>query len=192
MRKLKLQVQMTVDGYVARPNGELDWTTHQWDEKLVTFVNELTDSSDTILLGRKMTDGFVNYWEGVVNNHPDSPEFAFAQKMVNKPKVVFSRTLHQSTWNNTKVAYGDLAEEVTHLKNLPGNDLIVYGGAGFVSSLIKHGLIDEFYLFINPVTIGDGLAIFNETTDKQTMTLVKSIPFDCGIIVLHYEPKRSE
>ena len=191
MRKLKLQVQMTVDGYVAGLNGELDWMTQPWDNKLVAFVNELTDSSDTILLGRNMTDGFVNYWEGVVNNQPDSPEFAFAQKMVNTPKVVFSRTINQSVWNNTTVANGDLVEEVTRLKRLPGTDLIVYGGATFVSSLIQHSLIDEFYLFVNPVAIGEGMAIFDQLGGRQALTLLKCIPFDGGIVVLHYESNRS-
>ena len=75
MRKLKLQVQISVDGFVAGPNGELDWMTPNFDPKLIEFINALTDSSDTILLGRKMTDGFVNYWENVVNNQPDSPEY---------------------------------------------------------------------------------------------------------------------
>ena len=72
MRKLKLQVQMSVDGFVAGPNGELDWMTWSHSEGLLKFINILTDSSDTILLGRKMTDGFENYWEGVLKN-PDSP-----------------------------------------------------------------------------------------------------------------------
>src|ERR1700759_1268670 len=101
MRKVKLQMQISVDGYVAGPNGELDWMIWNLDDKLLQFINSLTDSSDTILLGRKMTDGFVNYWENVVNNQPDSPEFSFAKKMVDTPKVVFSKTVTASRWNNT-------------------------------------------------------------------------------------------
>src|SRR5262245_53782325 len=92
MRKLKLQMQMTVDGYVAGPEGQLDWMTFAMDEHLIAFITQLTDTSDTILLGRKMTPGFVTYWEGVLGN-PDSPEYAFAQKMVGLEKVVFSRTV---------------------------------------------------------------------------------------------------
>ena len=82
MRKLKLQMQITVDGFVAGPNGELDWMTWAMDEKAVALVNHLADTSDTILMGRKMTPGFVTYWEGV---KPDSPEYDFAQKMVGIP-----------------------------------------------------------------------------------------------------------
>lgn len=193
MRKLKLQVQMTIDGFVAGPNGELDWMSFQpWDDQLTAFVNELTDSSDTILMGRNMTDGFVNYWEGVVNSGPENPEFTFAQKMVNTPKVVFSRTLTQSVWNNTTVARGDLADEVNRLKRLPGKDIIVYGGATFVSSLIQHGLIDEFYLCINPAAIGKGMPIFAALDHRQHLTLVNATPFDSGEVVLHYKPKRDE
>ncbi|HEX7139082.1 MAG TPA: dihydrofolate reductase family protein, partial [Vicinamibacterales bacterium] len=76
MRQLKLQMQITVDGHVGGPQGELDWMTFDMDERLLAFINELTDSSDTILLGRKMTPGFVAYWEGVLTK-PDSPEYSF-------------------------------------------------------------------------------------------------------------------
>ncbi len=182
---------MTVDGYVAGPAGELDWMTWNIDEKLETLINELTDSSDTILLGRKMTDGFVNYWEGVVNNQPDSPEFSFAKKMIDTPKVVFSNTLDNSSWNNTTLAKGDLVDEITKLKSQNGQDLIVYGGATFVSALIKHRLIDEFYLFINPTAIGNGMSIFNQLDRSQALNLVKATSFECGIVVLQYEPKRA-
>ena len=73
MRKLKLQMQTTIDGFVAGPEGQLDWMTFDMDEKLLHFINELTDSSDTILMGRKMTGDFITYWENVVNNQPRSP-----------------------------------------------------------------------------------------------------------------------
>lgn len=186
MRKLKLQMQISVDGFVAGPNGELDWMTANFDPKLIEFINALTDSSDTILLGRKMTDGFVNYWENVVNNQPDSPEYSFARKMVETPKVVFSRTLDESKWNNTRLARGDLVEEVTHLKNQAGKDMIVYGGAGFVSALIQAGLIDEFNLFVNPIMINKGMRIFDSLDQRQALTLQQATAYECGIVVLTY------
>jgi dihydrofolate reductase len=88
------------------------------------------------------------------------------------------------------MAKGDLAEEITKIKKQPGKDIIAYGGATFVSALIKHGLIDEFHLFINPAAIGNGMPIFRELVSNQDLKLVKATSFDCGIVVLHYEPKR--
>lgn len=187
MRKLKLQVQMTLDGFVAGPNGELDWMNMNWDNGIMNYVSELTDSIGTILLGRKMTEGFVSYWTKVVSK-PSSPEYAFGKKMVDTPKVVFTKTLDKSKWENTSIAKGELGEEIKKLKNQGGKDIIVYGGAGFVSSLIKAGLIDEYHLFVNPAVIGSGMTIFKYINGKRNLKLVKSIPFDCGIVLLHYEP----
>ena len=120
MRKLKLQMQITVDGFVAGPNGELDWMTFNMDDdKLIEHINSITDSSDTILMGRKMTDGFVNYWTGVLKN-PESPEYAFARKMVDYAKVVFTKTLDKPAWPNTVLAKGDIVEEVNQRKNQQG------------------------------------------------------------------------
>jgi dihydrofolate reductase len=185
MRKLKLQVQITVDGFVAGPNGELDWKTSNMDDKILAYINSLTDASDTILMGRKMTDGFVNYWIGVLEN-PESPMYAFARRMVEYPKVVFTKTLDESAWPNTVLAKGDIVEEVNRLKNQQGKDLIAYGGAGFVSSLIKHNLIDEYHLFVNPVAIGSGMKIFSEFGGRFRLKQVDATPYECGITVHKY------
>ena len=189
MRKLKLQVQMSVDGYVATPTGELDWMTWDWDDALVNYVNELTGSMDTILLGRKMTDGFISHWAKVAND-PTDPTHTSGKIFTDTPKVVFTKTLKKSSWPNTDIATGDLVDEINRLKRQNGKDIIVYGGASFVASLVKHQLIDEFHLFVNPAVLGDGLTIFNTVDRRQTLTLVNAIPFDCGIVLLHYEPKQ--
>ena len=189
LRKLKLQVQMSIDGYIAGPNGEMDWLVWNWDDNLKEYVNKLTESIDTILLGRKMTDGFISYWSDVMAK-PDHPEYKFAKKMIEIPKVVFTTTLNKSGWVNTEIATGDLTVEINTLKRQDGKkDIIVYGGASFDSSLIKAGLIDEFYLFVNPAAIGNGMTIFKDLNEMQKFTLVKSIAFECGIVLLHYEPR---
>jgi dihydrofolate reductase len=191
LRKLKLQVQMSVDGYIAGPNGEMDWMVWNWDDKLKEYVNELTESIDTILLGRKMTGGFISYWSDVMTK-PDDPGYAFAKKMIETPKVVFTKTLNKSEWGvNTDIATGDLTDEINKLKRQNGKDIIVYGGASFDSSLIEAGLIDEFHLFVNPAAIGNGMTIFKDLNEMQKFILVKSIAFDCGIVLLHYEGKRA-
>ncbi len=189
MRKLKLQVQMTVDGFIAGPNGEMDWGTWDWDDELKQYVTELTEPIDCIVLGRKLAEGFIPHWAAVAAN-PEHPEFTAGQKFTDTPKVVFTKTLNKSAWDNTVLATGDLVNEIAKLKKQEGQDIIAYGGATFVSALIRHGLIDEYHLFINPAAIGKGMAIFNELDGKQNLALVKSIAFDCGIVVLNYEPKR--
>jgi len=183
MRRLKLQMQITVDGFVAGPEGQLDWMTFAMDEKLLAFITKLTDTSDTILMGRKMTEGFVKYWENV---KPSSPEYAFAEKMVGMPKVVFSRTVKQIEGKNVRLENGALVEAVNRLKNAPGKDLIVYGGATFVSSLIENGLIDELNLFVNPVAIAKGMRIFYE---RRPFTLASSVGYASGIVVNTYKPQ---
>ncbi|MEZ4964215.1 MAG: dihydrofolate reductase family protein [Saprospiraceae bacterium] len=186
MRKVKLQIQMSIDGYVARPNGENDWMTWNPDDQFVGFLHSMIDASDTILLGRKMTDDFVSHWENAVRNNPDN---LFAKKMVDTPKVVFTKTLEQSTWNNTTLAKGDLAQEIANLKEQDGKDMIVYGGAGFVSSLIKENLIDEYHLIVNPTAIGDGMAIFKLLDRTQRFIPIESRLYPGGKTVLSYRPQ---
>ena len=180
---------MTADGYVAGPNGEMDWMTFNWDEALKQYVAQLTAPVDSIVLGRKLAEGFIPYWNSVAA-HPEDPQYLAGKKFTDTPKVVFTQTLDQSAWDNTVLAKGDLAGEINKLKEQKGKDIIAYGGARFVSELIKQGLIDEYHLFINPVAIGKGLTIFNALEQKKDLTLVKATAFDCGIVVLHYEPKR--
>ncbi|MEO5998717.1 MAG: dihydrofolate reductase family protein [Chitinophagaceae bacterium] len=185
MRRLKLQMQQTVDGYVAGPNGELGWMQMDSGEKSPKYANDLIDSVDTLLMGRKMTEEFITYWENMVNNQPDSPWFSFAQKMVNIPKIVLSKTITSIAGKNISVENGDLVSVVNNLKNKSGKDMLVYGGANFVASLIKNNLIDEFNLIVNPIAIGNGLKIFTDTT-KLKLTNSKS--FGCGEVMLQYKP----
>ncbi|MDW0272001.1 MAG: dihydrofolate reductase family protein [Nitrososphaeraceae archaeon] len=190
MRKLRLQVQMSVDGCIAGPNGEMDWMVGLLDDELIKYAYKITDSVDTILMGRKMTDGFISFWLDVMNK-PDDPWYAFSKKMIEIPKVVFTKTLNKSRWINTDIATGNLIEEVSKIKSQNGGDIIVYGGASFDSSLIKEKLIDEFYLFINPLAIGNGMTIFKDLNEIQKYTLIESKAFESGKILLRYEVKKN-
>ena len=183
MRKLKLQVQTTVDGYIAGINGEMDWTAQDWDDELKKYVGEITEPVDCIILGRKLAQGFIPYWA----SHPEEEG---ADKFNRTKKVVFTKSLGKSEWDNTVLAKGDLVEEITKLKKQDGKDIIAYGGATFVSALIKHALIDEFHLFINPIAIGNGMSIFKNLDRRQNLVFVKSTSFGCGIVVLNYAPQR--
>jgi dihydrofolate reductase len=186
MRKLKLQIQMTIDGFVAGPNGEQDWV---WlagpDESGFQKIIELADSCDTILLGRKMTREFIDHWENMVDNLPDNPAQPLAQLMVKMRKVVFSRTQTAIAGRNVEVENGDLATAVKALKKEPGKDIMVYGGASFVSSLIDQDLIDEYFIIRNPVAIGNGLSIFKE---RKILKLESSITFKNGKVLNKYLP----
>jgi dihydrofolate reductase len=187
MRKLKLQVQMTLDGFVAGPDGQLDWMwiPGERDETFFSKVIELADSCDIILLGRKMTPGFIDHWENVVDNQPDSPEQSLAQRMVNMRKIVFSCTQTAINGRNLEVENGDLAAAIQALKKEPGKDIMVYGGANFVSSLISQNLIDEYFIFSNPVAIGNGLSIFKE---EKLLKLDSSTSYKNGKILNKYLP----
>jgi dihydrofolate reductase len=187
MRKLKLQMQLSVDGFVAGPNGEMDWMVWDWDDVLINYVTKLTEPVDCIIMGHNLAAGFIPHWAAVAAN-PDNPEYVFGKKMTDTPKIVFTRTLKKPEWKNTALAKGDLEEEISHLKNQEGKDIIVYGGARFVSGLIQQNLIDEYHLFINPAVLGNGMPIWRELKEKINLKLLKTTMSSSGIAILCYEP----
>jgi dihydrofolate reductase len=184
MRKLKLQMQMSLDGFIAGPNGEMDWITWEWGDKLKEYVKDITAPVDTILLGRVLAEGFIPVWK---ERSAGADADEFTHQMVNTPKVVFSKTLKVYKWENTTLA-SNIVADVKKLKAQAGGDIVAYGGARFAASLIKHNLIDEYHLFVNPAAIGKGMPIFNELQNKFNLKLVKAQGFDCGITVLCYTP----
>ncbi|GAB3503104.1 dihydrofolate reductase family protein [Emticicia fontis] len=177
---------MSVDGFVSTgPNDEQQWVTWAWEE-ISSDVLALADSADTILIGRKLAIDYIPYWESVYTN-PEDEMYEVSKRVVNHKKVVFTQTLEKSEWNNTELATGDLVEEVNHLKKQEGKDIIVYGGSSFVANLVQAGLIDEFYLFINPVALGNGESVFSNLQDWQRFKLKQSTVYNCGIILMTYE-----
>ena len=187
MGKLKLQVQMTLDGFVARPNGELDWMCGSGNgmKPFYRKLIELADTCDTILLGRKMTREFIDHWENVLDNQSHSVEHALSERMVNMRKIVFSRTQTDINGRNLEVENGDMVAAVRALKEQSGKDIMVYGGAAFVSSLISQNLVDEYYIFRRPVAIGGGLSIFKE---QRQLLLERSIAYKNGTLLNKYLP----
>jgi dihydrofolate reductase len=177
MRKLKLQVQMTIDGFAAGPNGENDWVfISGGDEAGLQKIIDLADSSDTLLLGRKLAQsGFIDYWQNLADNGPDGQQRTLAQRI----------TETAISGNNVEVENGDLATAVQALKNQPGKDILVYGGVDFVSSLISLNLIDEYFIITCPVAIGSGLSIFKE---KKILKLESSIAYNNGKVLNKYLP----
>lgn len=184
MRKLVLQMQISVDGYVAGPNGEMDWMSWGWGDDIKAYVKDLHEPVDTIVMGRKLAEGFIPHWAAAIQTPEGNDEFS--RKMVGTPKVVFSQTLTDSAWENTSLATGDLVAEINKLKAAPGSDIITYGGSGFASALIKAGLVDDYHLFVNPTAIGNGMPIFKLLDGKLSLKLVKAHPFEVGIVALNY------
>ena len=170
LRRLNLQVQLSVDGYMAGCRGEMDWLTLDWDEALKQYVADLTEPVDWIVLGRKLAQSFIPHWAAVAEN-PDEPEFKAGQKFTATPKVVFSRTLTELAGPNTVVVTGELTQEIRALKNQPGQTIMAHGGSSFVWALLQAGLIDEFHLFVNPTAIGSGLSFSTTLAGRQPLTL---------------------
>ncbi len=187
-RKLKLQMQTSLDGFVSTgPNDEQGWVTWALAE-IQNDVLEISDSTDTILLGRKLAVDYIPFWLDTATK-PDHEMIELAKRIVSARKIIFSKTLDKAAWPNTELAKGDLVEEVDRLKQAPGKGLVVYGGSEFVSALIEKGLIDEFHFFVNPVVLGKGVPVFNQLNAIQQLKLKRSKTYPCGIVLLSYEKK---
>jgi dihydrofolate reductase len=188
MRKLHLQMQMSVDGFVSTgPNDEQKWVTLVWAE-IKTYVIGLLDATDTILIGRKLAVDYIPHWQGVAKQ-PNDPFHGVAERICQARKVVFTKTVNKSEWKNADLATGELVEEVKELKSTSGKDIVAYGGSSFVSALLKERLVDEFHFFVNPIALGKGETVFSELEDWQAFQLKKSIAYDCGLVLLNYELK---
>ncbi len=190
MRKLKLQTQVSLDGFMAGPNGEMDWMTWNWDNELKNYTWKITENVDCIVMGKSFAAGFIPHWEAVTKD-PKNPEYEFGKIMTDVQKVVFSKKVAPSSeelkqWPNTIYSEKSLADGISELKQQNGEDIIAYGGSAFVSSLIKEHLIDEYQLFINPTAIGKGMPLFNQLLEKLPLKLDEVKKFDCGIVVLKY------
>jgi dihydrofolate reductase len=195
MNKLILETQVSIDGFIADENGGTGWMVWNWgpewnwDKDLQTYHIQLNKSVNGILISSQMAqEGFNAHWLQVTQD-PTDKRFGFASHIVNTPKFVASSTLTRETeipggWQNVSILQENLEDEIAALKNSNIGDIIVYGGATLVSSLIQADLIDEYHLLINPVALGRGLPIFKNRTNLK---MVNSIPFPCGVIVNHYK-----
>ena len=186
MRKLKLQMQTSLDGINSTgPHDEQKWVTGAWDE-IKDYVINLANECDTELIGRKLTADYLPFWSATLKQ-PESPMYELAKVKALQKKIVFTKTLEKSNWKNTQLVKGNLKDEIINMKNEEGKDLIVYGGSSFVSSLIKEELVDEFHFMINPIAIGKGESAFSMLENWHQLKLIKSNTFKRGIVILHYE-----
>jgi dihydrofolate reductase len=186
MRKLIMQLELTLDGFYAGPNEEFDWFVLEpelWKMRVEQF-----DQIDTVLLGRKNYQGFGGYWPTVINS-PSATEtdIKFSRWLDEIPKVVFSRTLDKADWNNSRLVKTDLAKEVAKLKKESGKGILIMSSSSIAQECMKHDLIDEYWFGIHPVTLGQGLSLFKQ---RVNLKLLDSRTFDSGKVYLHYATVR--
>ncbi|MCP2338024.1 dihydrofolate reductase family protein [Actinomadura rupiterrae] len=184
MRKVILYVNVTADGFLSGPQGELDWMLPD-EEMNQRLSDELRGRVDTILLGRNVYQAFEQVFRAQAADAASPPGLVdFATWMIEKPKVVFSRSGVEVS-DVSRVADGDLAEEVAKLRAEPGGDLVLFGGVETVQQFVRLGLVDEYWIKHYPVALGAGRPLFTERTD---LTLTDAAPYPSGIVVLRYTP----
>jgi dihydrofolate reductase len=182
MRKLIYSMGVSLDGFIAGPDGEIDWSAP--DEELHRFHNQQTRELGAHLLGRRLYEEMV-YWE-TADENPSAAEheLEFARIWKNMPKIVFSKTL-EKVEGNARLVRDGVAEEVAKLKEQAGKDLAV-GGAGLASTCMKLGLIDEYRLFVNPVVLGGGTPYFPALDEMINLELVETQTFGSRVVYVRY------
>ncbi|MFF2083316.1 dihydrofolate reductase family protein [Nocardia sp. NPDC058176] len=178
MRKLIYGIGVSLDGYINDRDGKIDWTDP--DDELHQFHNDRYRELEMSLHGRRLYELMADYWPHVAEDAPPIQR-EFGELWTNKPKVVFSRTLTEVHWNSTLVSE-NAVEEVRRLK-AGGDGVIEVGGANLAASLIPHGLIDEYQLFISPVILGGGTPVFPAVTDRIGLRLAETRHFDTAVML---------
>jgi dihydrofolate reductase len=175
VRKLKLAMDVSLDGVVEGP----DWTAPFWNDELSDLQGDYLYASDALLLGRVTYEGFAAAWP-----HMEASTGEFGKRMNSMPKFVASNTLDEAEWN-ASIIHGDLATEVTSLKEQSGQDLLIYGSGSLVDQLTDLRLIDEYRLMIHPVIVGSGKRLF-DVNDKQTLGLTDTTTTKTGVVLTTY------
>jgi len=180
MRRVVLQMGVTLDGYVAGSGGEGDWGLPPEHPDVRAWKVASLDRVGTHIMGRVTYEQMAAYW-------PDATG-AYAAFMNKLPKVVFSATLPDAGWPGTRIARGDLATEIAALKAEPGGEIMAHGGAAFVQALSRLSLIDEYRLVILPVAVGSGLPLFKDLTKPLRVDLAEAKTFPDGTAIHVYRP----
>ena len=186
MRKLSVFNSVTLDGYFSGTNGDLSWAHDgSEDAEFNSFVADNAKGGGVLLFGRITYELMKSYWPKPEAKKNDP---VVAERMSNLPKIVFSRTLGDPSWNNTTVVKGDLAAEVRRLKEAPGEGMVILGSGSIVSQLTTMGLIDEYQFVVTPVVLGKGKTMFDGIKEKLPLKLTKTRSFGNGKVFLRYLP----
>jgi dihydrofolate reductase len=184
MRKLILMMSVSLDGYFEGPNRELDWQLV--DEELHAHFNEWLATMSAFLDGRVTYELMAGYWPAA-DADPAAPATVaeFARIWRDMPKFVFSRTLPRADWNTT-VVRDVVPGEIMKLKAQPGGDMVI-GGADLAASFLRHDLIDEFRIYVQPVLLGTGRPLFRPSEAKVSLRLAETRAFGSGVVLLRYQ-----
>jgi dihydrofolate reductase len=183
MKKLIVSNLMTLDGFIAGPNGELDW--FRADEELLECARELCCSIGAILFGRRTYEMMAAYWP-TDDAKKSSP--TIAERMNNLPKAAVSKTLAEPLWNNSRIIRDRIPESILELKEQADGDIVIFGSGRLVSSLLPLGLIDELRLFVHPAILGRGQPEFSDMPQRIDLELLSAKPFRSGVMLLAYKP----
>lgn len=187
MRKLILSANITLDGYMAGEYGELDWHFSHWNGELMECALEQLRGIDTILVGRVAYESMSMHWPKAEQNKLNSPsESEFAQTMNRVQKIVFSKTLNKTTWNNSTLMNNIDPTEILKLKKQPGKDMIIWGGVTLASAFLEKKLFDEYRISIAPIVIGKGISISKEITRGLRLKLLHTRVFSNGVVTMTY------
>lgn len=174
MRRLILKMDCSLDGHVGGPNGELDWLFPDFDQEYAEWLSGRLGQAGAHLMGSVTYRGMAAHW-------PNSTE-PYAAPMNRIPKIVFSHGAMPTPWGETQVLGGDLAAEITRLKQTPGKPLLAHGGARFAQALVGRGLIDEYWLIIHPLALGSGLRLFPALESPLRLKLLSQDVFASGVM----------
>ncbi|MFA5105341.1 MAG: dihydrofolate reductase family protein [Candidatus Micrarchaeia archaeon] len=189
MRKVIFQMMVSLDGYFEGPNHELDWHGPVVDAEYNEYAAEFLDSIDTLVFGRVTYQLMAGYWPSK-EALKDDP--VIAAKMNSLKKVVFSRTLDNAEWENSRLAKDNPAAEVWKLKNLPGKDIAIFGSSDLSLELIDAGLIDEYRIMVNPIVLGAGKPLFRGIKKRLGLELFKTRIMKSGLAILYYRAKKAD
>jgi dihydrofolate reductase len=188
MRKVIWLVDMSLDGFMSGPRGELDWAAAHLDDELWEEVNDLLGRVDRALFGRVTYQNFEQYWPNVPGN-PSSPknELDFSRWIERTSKIVASTTLRKLEWKHSTLLSADVADSISQMKKQSGKDLLLFGSRSFASCLLQASLIDEIQIRIHPVILGVGRPLFKEGNERHMLRLVKARTFHSGVFWLRYD-----
>lgn len=186
MKKLVLFMHTSLDGFVGGPNGEMDWINV--DEEMFDYAGGRTNEADTALYGRVTYQMMESYWPTAADQPGATKHDIEHSSWYNKvTKVIVSKTMKGVSLPNTKIISDNLVNEIIKLKQGTGKNIVMFGSPTVAHSLMTENLIDDYWLFVNPILLGQGIPLFKGIRDRTKLKLAKANTFSSGVVCLHYE-----